>query len=99
MRQLGAAAGIRAALKSDALSVIAYEIGLFAWMALMFFVFFPGPHLKADNAAYWFSHAGRHDLRLCDRLPGERVAHPARDRGADVTSAVALAWPIGKRCR
>jgi hypothetical protein len=46
--------GVIAALKSDALSVITFEIGLFGWMALMFFVFFPNPHLKPDHAAYWF---------------------------------------------
>jgi hypothetical protein len=28
-----------AALKSDTLSVVAFEIGLFGWIALVFFVF------------------------------------------------------------
>jgi hypothetical protein len=54
MRHLGFCAGIIAALKSDTLSVITFEIGLFGWMALMFFVFFDHPHLKPDHAAYWF---------------------------------------------
>jgi hypothetical protein len=54
MRQLGFRAGVIAALKSDTLSVITFEIGLFGWMALMFFVFFKDPHLTPDHAAYWF---------------------------------------------
>lgn len=54
MRHLGFRDGVIAALKSDSLSVLTFEIGLFGWMALMFFVFFPNPHLSADHAAYWF---------------------------------------------
>ncbi len=54
MRRLSVRQGVTAALKSDTLSVITFEIGLFAWMALMFFVLFPNPHLKPDHPAYWF---------------------------------------------
>jgi hypothetical protein len=54
MRQLSFRNGAIAALKSDTLSVITFEIGLFGWMALTFFVFFTQPHLKPDHAAYWF---------------------------------------------
>jgi hypothetical protein len=54
MRRLSVRDGVIAALKSDTLSVITFELGLFGWMALMFFVFFPKPHLKPDHAAYWF---------------------------------------------
>lgn len=54
MRQLGFRDGVIAALKSDTLSVLTFEIGLFGWMALMFFVFFNDPHLRPDHAAYWF---------------------------------------------
>jgi hypothetical protein len=54
MRHLGFREGVIAALKSDTLSVITFEIGLFGWMALFFFVFFTDPHLTPDHAAYWF---------------------------------------------
>jgi Domain of unknown function (DUF4396) len=54
MRRLRFRDGVIAALKSDTLSVITFEIGLFGWMALFFFVFFPDPHLTPDHAAYWF---------------------------------------------
>ncbi|HEX6509036.1 MAG TPA: DUF4396 domain-containing protein [Chloroflexota bacterium] len=40
------------AIKADTLSVIFFEIGLFGWMALAFLVVFP--HIRTDQAAYWF---------------------------------------------
>jgi hypothetical protein len=53
MRHLRVRDGVVAALKSDTLSVVTFEVGLFGWMALMFFVFFGHP-LRQDQAAYWF---------------------------------------------
>jgi hypothetical protein len=35
------------------LSIVAFEIGMFAWMALVYFVLFPNPHLSPDQAAFW----------------------------------------------
>jgi hypothetical protein len=54
MRGLPFRKGIAAALKADIVSLSAFEVGLFGWMALMHFVLFPGPHLHPDAAAYWF---------------------------------------------
>ncbi len=54
MRSLSTAEALRAAVKADTLTILTFEIGLFAWMALTFFVFFPDPHLKPNQAAYWF---------------------------------------------
>ena len=54
MRGLGLRNGIRAAAKADILSLTAFEVGLFGWMALMTFVFFPDPHLHPDSPVYWF---------------------------------------------
>ncbi len=42
------------AAKADVFSLTAFEIGLFSWMALMFWVFFPDPHLEPNKASYWF---------------------------------------------
>ena len=54
MRRLSVRDGVIAALKSDTLSVITFEIGLFGWMAVMAFVLFPAPHhLMPSSAAYW----------------------------------------------
>ncbi|MFZ3330189.1 MAG: DUF4396 domain-containing protein [Candidatus Acidiferrales bacterium] len=54
MRKLSLAQGLIAAIKSDTLSILTFEIGLFAWMALTFFVFFPHPHLNPTQPGYWF---------------------------------------------
>ncbi|HEV7212544.1 MAG TPA: DUF4396 domain-containing protein [Blastococcus sp.] len=55
MRGLSFRKGIVAAAKADILSLTAFEVGLFGWMALMAFVFFPGPHrLHPDSPVYWF---------------------------------------------
>lgn len=54
MRNLSPGQALVAAIKSDTLSVITFEIGLFAWMALTFFVFFPRPHLGPTEPAFWF---------------------------------------------
>jgi Domain of unknown function (DUF4396) len=55
MRGLGVKDGLRAATKADLVSLTFFEIGLFGWMALMAFVFFPAPHnLMPNVAAFWF---------------------------------------------
>ena len=53
MRHLGIKDGLVAAIKADTLSLTAFEVGLFGWMALMAFVFFH-PALNPDNVVYWF---------------------------------------------
>ncbi|WP_345414661.1 DUF4396 domain-containing protein [Actinomycetospora chlora] len=46
---------MREATEADVLSLTAFEVGLFAWMAIMAFVLVPEPHsLRPDTAAYWF---------------------------------------------
>ena len=54
MRGYGFREGIKAAAKADILSLTAFEVGLFGWMALMVFVFFPDPHLTPATPVYWF---------------------------------------------
>jgi hypothetical protein len=41
-------------LQSDALSLTAFELGLFTWMALTYFVFFTHPHVNAGDPVFWF---------------------------------------------
>ncbi|MGH9076105.1 MAG: DUF4396 domain-containing protein [Acidimicrobiales bacterium] len=53
MRGLRWRQGLVEAAKADFLSLTSFEVGLFGWMALTQFVFFPG-HLRPDHAAYWF---------------------------------------------
>jgi hypothetical protein len=54
MRGLSLRDGLVEAAKADVLSLSAFEVGLFGWMALMFFVFFSHPHLHPDSPVYWF---------------------------------------------
>jgi hypothetical protein len=55
MRGLGIKDGVKAATKADFISLSAFEIGLFGWMAIMTFVLFPAPHhLTPSSAAFWF---------------------------------------------
>lgn len=53
MRHLGVKDGLVAAIKADTLSLTAFEVGLFGWMALTAFVFFH-PALHPDSVVYWF---------------------------------------------
>jgi len=53
MRHLSPAQGLIAALKADTLSIVAFEVGLFGWMAFTYFVLFPDPHLKPSGPVFW----------------------------------------------
>lgn len=53
MRNLGFREGIREAIKADTISLIAFEVGMFVWMALTVKVFF-SPPLHPDSVVYWF---------------------------------------------
>jgi len=54
MRGLGVKDGLIAATKADVISLTAFEIGLFGWMAIMTFVLFPAPNeLMPNSAAFW----------------------------------------------
>lgn len=53
MRHLGLRQGLVAAVKADSLSLVAFEVGMFGWMALTRLVFFhPAP--EANTPVYWF---------------------------------------------
>lgn len=55
MRNLKPLPGIWAAVKADALSITAYELGMMVWMVWMRFVVFPQHPLEPNQASYWFS--------------------------------------------
>jgi hypothetical protein len=50
---LSRSAAILAAIKADTLSVLAFQIGMYAWMALVYFKLFPAPHLTAFDPRFW----------------------------------------------
>jgi len=53
MRNLGPMERIVAAIKADTLSILAFQVGMYAWMALVYFVLFPEQHLKPFDPRYW----------------------------------------------
>ena len=54
MRNLSLGAGILAAVKADTISISMFEVGMFGWMALVYFVLFSDPHLHPNEAVFWF---------------------------------------------
>lgn len=52
MKGLGLKDGLIAAVKADTISIVAFEVGLFGWMALDAFVLFPGQSIATWN--HWF---------------------------------------------
>lgn len=53
MRNLSVGQGIWAAMKADTLSILTFQIGMYGWMALVFFKLFPAPHLHPNEPVYW----------------------------------------------
>jgi len=54
MRGLSLFPGIWAAIKADTLSITAWQVGMYGFMALTYFVLFPNPHLHPNQPQYWF---------------------------------------------
>ncbi len=52
MRHLSPGEGVIAALKADALSLNAFEVGLFGWMLLICFAFFRAHPLHPGEARH-----------------------------------------------
>jgi hypothetical protein len=50
---VGKLQGIWQAIGVDTLSILAFQVGLFGWMAMSHFVLF-SPPLKVDTASHWF---------------------------------------------
>jgi len=46
--------GLIGALRADTLSITLFEIGMFGWMAIVYFLFFPSTHLDPGMAVFWF---------------------------------------------
>jgi Domain of unknown function (DUF4396) len=93
MRGLNFRDGIRAAAKADVLSLTAFEVGLFGWMAIMVFVLFPSSPLHPISPVYMVPHADRHDPGLRHIVAGQCVADPQRDKGIHVGSRNGLVRP------
>ncbi|HUY82833.1 MAG TPA: DUF4396 domain-containing protein [Acidobacteriaceae bacterium] len=53
MRNLTVGQGIVAAIKADTLSIAAFQVGMYAWMAVTYFALFPAPHLTPLSPVFW----------------------------------------------
>lgn len=54
MRNLPPGKAILAAMKADTLSILFFQMGMYGWMAIVYFLLFPHPHLEPDSATFWF---------------------------------------------
>lgn len=52
-KEQGAMQSIKAAIKADSLSLIAFEIGMFGWMAIVHYLLFTTPP-EPTEPTYWF---------------------------------------------
>ena len=55
MRHLTVGGGILAAIKADTLSITAFQVGMYGWMALVFYRLGPHPHWEPNQPQYWLS--------------------------------------------
>jgi hypothetical protein len=54
MSHLSSGQALAAAIKVDTLSILAFQVGMYLWMALTRLVLFPKPQLLPDEAVFWF---------------------------------------------
>lgn len=54
MRGLSFGKGLIAAARADTISIALFEVGMFAWMAITYYLLFPSPHLEPGMAVFWF---------------------------------------------
>ena len=54
MRGLSFGPGLVAAVRADTISIVLFQIGMFAWMALTHYVFFPAPPIGPGSPVFWF---------------------------------------------
>jgi hypothetical protein len=64
MRDLSVAEGIWAVIKADTLSILTFQIGMYGWMALVYFKVLPNSSSSAERTGLLAHDAGRYDLRL-----------------------------------
>ena len=54
MEKISVSAGLKRAFQADFFSLLAWQIGMYGWMALVHFVFFKGGMLDRDTWTFWF---------------------------------------------
>jgi Domain of unknown function (DUF4396) len=54
MMQLTPWQALAKSIQADTLSIVFFQIGMYGWMAISYFVFFPHPHLQPNSTTFWF---------------------------------------------
>lgn len=54
MKNLSPSQALIASIKADTLSIVFFQIGMYGWMAITYFLLFPHPHLEPDSPVFWF---------------------------------------------
>lgn len=72
MRNLSVSEGIVAAIKADTLSIVAFQVGMYAWMAVVHFWLFPSPHLEPVSPVFWLMMQVAMVLGFLTTLPMSR---------------------------
>lgn len=54
MRGLSFGQGVVAAVRADTISITLFEVGMFSWMAIVYYLLFSSPHLGPGLAVFWF---------------------------------------------
>ena len=88
MRGLTPCQGIVAAVKADTLSLTAWQVGMYGFMAIAHFWIFGsllGVRLDVDSIEFWFMMQIAMLFGFVTVLSGQLVAHPDRCEGEDVT--------------
>ena len=91
MRGLGLWDGLVAAVKADTLSLTAWQVGMYGFMALAQFAYFRPLHRQADrgeHAGILVHHADRDAVRLRHQLSGELVADQSGHQREDVSGTI-----------
>ncbi|HWE85201.1 MAG TPA: DUF4396 domain-containing protein [Terracidiphilus sp.] len=73
MRHLPVGQALAAAIKADTLSILAFQVGMYAWMALTYFVLFPHPHLTPFSPVYWLMMQAAMICGYCTSFPMNRA--------------------------
>jgi hypothetical protein len=83
MRRLSFGRGLFQAIRADTLAIVAFEIGLFAWMTFAHYVLFPLASSSAHRSGLLVHDADRHDCRLFHVISGQHLSSQDRLEGKD----------------
>jgi hypothetical protein len=53
MKQLSTGEALVASAKADTLSIVFFQVGMYGWMAVVYFVLLAHPHLEPRSAVFW----------------------------------------------